>query len=72
MIPSNLDIIIMRKARESIGTIIEKESDEITSGISKGDPYDYGKRCGHISGLRDALTLLTEIATQQMSGDRSD
>ena len=69
---SGYDVLLLRKARERLTESVRIKSDEIASGISKGDQFDYGKRCGQIQGLKDALAILEDTAQQMMGEDRKD
>lgn len=66
---TGFDALLIRKFTETIAEEIASKSAEIASGIAK-DMTDYGKRCGHITGLRDSLSILEETARKLMGDER--
>lgn len=67
---SGFDARLLQKLQETIETRIADESTQVSAGLAK-DMFDYGKRCGHITGLRDSLELMAEAAKKLMGDDGS-
>lgn len=66
---TGFDVLLLRKTREAIGAEILTKAEEVSSGIAK-DMFDYGKRCGHINGLKASLDVLEAEAKKLMGEDR--
>lgn len=66
------DTMLLRKLREAFEADVIEKSGQVSSGVSKGDAFDYGKRCGYISGVNFAIDQLDEVAKKLMGEDRGD
>lgn len=67
MTASRLDVILLNRARDEIGELINSRTEVVISGNAE-DHATYRARCGEITGLRMAIAVMEEIVRKMGDG----
>lgn len=67
MTASRLDVLLLNRARDEIGELINSRTEVVISGNAE-DHAAYRARCGEINGLRMAISVMEEIVRKMGDG----
>ncbi|API52864.1 hypothetical protein BMW22_15675 [Rhizobium leguminosarum] len=67
MTASRLDVLLLNRARDEIGELIESRTEVVINGSAE-DHATYRARCGEINGLRMAIGVMEEIVRKMGDG----